>query len=196
MKAPVGLLSGRAVCVSRWRGFAPTSSADAPLSHFHGWGRNGKRHLQRLLPAEAAALRRIPLQALRASSPKGEPFVAAANFPALLKPSPWGRWLDAQRQDGRGWSSPITQQSRPVVAGRLCCAYWKGSIGRWQLLCFAGRGFFSRARTRMTDAPGTRLTGRNDAFSPYQEGRFCVMLSVPRFARFGRFSARIDPQMR
>ena len=23
MKAPVGLLSGRAVCVSRWRGFAP-----------------------------------------------------------------------------------------------------------------------------------------------------------------------------
>ena len=36
IKAPVGLLSGRAVCVSRWRGFAPTSSADAPLSHFHG----------------------------------------------------------------------------------------------------------------------------------------------------------------
>ena len=30
MKAPVGLLSGRAVCVSRWRGFAPTSSADFP----------------------------------------------------------------------------------------------------------------------------------------------------------------------
>jgi len=27
-KAPVGLLSGRAVCVSRWRGFAPTSSAE------------------------------------------------------------------------------------------------------------------------------------------------------------------------
>ena len=28
MKAPVGLLSGGAVCVSRWRGFAPTSSAE------------------------------------------------------------------------------------------------------------------------------------------------------------------------
>ena len=28
IKAPVGLLSGRAVCVSRWRGFAPTSSAE------------------------------------------------------------------------------------------------------------------------------------------------------------------------
>ena len=47
MKAPVGLLSGRAVCASRWRGFAPTSSADAPVFHFHGRGRNGKRHLQR-----------------------------------------------------------------------------------------------------------------------------------------------------
>ena len=28
MEAPVGLLSGRAVCVRRWRGFAPTSSAE------------------------------------------------------------------------------------------------------------------------------------------------------------------------
>ena len=45
IKAPVGLLSGRAVCVSRWRGFAPTSSADAPLSHFHERGRSGKLHL-------------------------------------------------------------------------------------------------------------------------------------------------------
>ncbi|HBB10040.1 MAG TPA: LysR family transcriptional regulator, partial [Faecalibacterium sp.] len=27
-KAPVGLSSGGAVCVSRWRGFAPTSSAE------------------------------------------------------------------------------------------------------------------------------------------------------------------------
>ncbi|HAH90075.1 MAG TPA: hypothetical protein DCL93_08495 [Faecalibacterium sp.] len=30
IKAPVGLLSGRAVCASRWRGFAPTSSTDFP----------------------------------------------------------------------------------------------------------------------------------------------------------------------
>ena len=28
MEAPLGLLSGRAVCVSRWRGFTPTSSAE------------------------------------------------------------------------------------------------------------------------------------------------------------------------
>ena len=38
MKAPVGLLSGRAVCVSRWRGFAPTSSAERSKRYFHQWG--------------------------------------------------------------------------------------------------------------------------------------------------------------
>ena len=37
MKAPVGLLSGRAVCVSRWRGVAPTSSAERSKRYFHGW---------------------------------------------------------------------------------------------------------------------------------------------------------------
>ena len=39
MKAPVGLLSGRAVCVSRWRGFAPTSSAERSKRIFteRGW---------------------------------------------------------------------------------------------------------------------------------------------------------------
>ena len=43
MKAPVGLLSGRAVCVSRWRGFAPTSSAERDKRYFHGKGRRGKQ---------------------------------------------------------------------------------------------------------------------------------------------------------
>ena len=36
IKAPVGLLSGRAVCVSRWRGFAPTSSAERSKRIFTG----------------------------------------------------------------------------------------------------------------------------------------------------------------
>ena len=31
MKAPVGLLSDGTVCVSRWRGFAPTSSMQASV---------------------------------------------------------------------------------------------------------------------------------------------------------------------
>ena len=63
MKAPVGLLSGRAVCVSRWRGFAPTSSAERSKRYFHGRGRNGKRHLQRrfLRKRSAAGGRLLPL---------------------------------------------------------------------------------------------------------------------------------------
>ena len=36
MKAPVGLLSGRAVCVSRWREFTPTSSAERSKRIFTG----------------------------------------------------------------------------------------------------------------------------------------------------------------
>ena len=46
MKAPVGLSSGRAVCVSRWKGFALTSSAERSKRFFHKWGRRGKQHLQ------------------------------------------------------------------------------------------------------------------------------------------------------
>ena len=63
MKAPVGLLSGRAVCVSRWRGFAPTSSAERSKRYFHGRGRRGKRHLQRrfLRKRSAAGGRSLPL---------------------------------------------------------------------------------------------------------------------------------------
>ena len=36
MKAPVGLLSGRAVCFSSWRDFAPTSSAERSKRIFTG----------------------------------------------------------------------------------------------------------------------------------------------------------------
>ena len=63
MKAPVGLLSGRAVCVSRWRGFAPTSSAERSKRYFHRGGRKGKRHLQRrfLRKRGAAGKRSLPL---------------------------------------------------------------------------------------------------------------------------------------
>ena len=57
IKAPVELLSGRAVCVSRWRGFAPTSSAERSKRYFHGRGRNGKRQLLRLLPRGEQAQR-------------------------------------------------------------------------------------------------------------------------------------------
>ena len=47
MKAPVGLLSGKAVCVSRWRGFAPTSSAERSKRIFTGRGVTANRQLTR-----------------------------------------------------------------------------------------------------------------------------------------------------
>ena len=37
--------------------FAFVALCGALQTHFHGWGRSRERHLQRLLPAEAAALR-------------------------------------------------------------------------------------------------------------------------------------------
>ena len=58
MKAPVGLLSGRAVCVSRWRGFAPTSSAERDKTHF----------LRRVVRNELPRLKPVGF----ASSPKGD----------------------------------------------------------------------------------------------------------------------------
>ena len=35
-------------------------------------------------------------------SSKGEPLAKPETLPLPLKPSPWGRWIAAQRQDGRG----------------------------------------------------------------------------------------------
>ena len=59
MKAPVGLLSGRAVCVSRWRGFAPTSSAGRSKRCFHRRGCNQKWQMQ-TLPSSPSPSRLTP----------------------------------------------------------------------------------------------------------------------------------------
>ena len=66
MKAPVGLLSGRAVCVSRWRGFAPTSSAERV-----------RRFSQRRLDTRTLSV--ISLCSMPAP-PKGELLCAAARL--------------------------------------------------------------------------------------------------------------------
>ena len=65
MKAPVGLLSGRAVCVSRWRGFAPTSSAERSKRIFTG-GVVAANGICSAAFCESAALR------VGARSPMGE----------------------------------------------------------------------------------------------------------------------------
>ena len=54
MKAPVGLLSGRAVCVSRWRGFAPTSSAGFSESRIKNLIPLFMRRVQRRRPPPVA----------------------------------------------------------------------------------------------------------------------------------------------
>jgi hypothetical protein len=84
MKAPVGLLSGRAVCVSRWRGFAPTSSAERSKRYFHGRGRREKRHFQRrFLRKHGAAVSALALSVTFGdSSPKGRALGMAGKFPA------------------------------------------------------------------------------------------------------------------
>ena len=56
MKAPVGLLSGRAVCVSRWRGVAPTSSAERSKRLFTGGVVEGN-YICNAAFCESAALR-------------------------------------------------------------------------------------------------------------------------------------------
>ena len=73
MKAPVGLLSGRAVCVKQMEGLCPDKLCGALQTHFHGRGRGGKRQVQRrfLRKRGAAGERARPLRRSRASSPKG-----------------------------------------------------------------------------------------------------------------------------
>ena len=50
--------------------------------------------------------------------------MAAANFPALLKPSPWGRWLRPAGADGRG---KPREQTPPVAYGDS--PLWDGAFG-------------------------------------------------------------------
>ena len=76
MKAPVGLLSGRAVCVSRWRGFAPTSSAERSKHIFTGGVMEGNGICSAAF-CESAALRGITPSVIAygdATFPKGTAF--------------------------------------------------------------------------------------------------------------------------
>ena len=77
---------------------------DAPLSHFHGWGRGGKRHLQRLLPAEAAALRwEIPPQSRCARQlPQGDAFRGGSKLSGIAKSRPLGEGGCDQREQTEG----------------------------------------------------------------------------------------------
>ena len=102
MKAPVGLLSGRAVCVSRWRGFAPTSSAELSKRIFTGRVMEGNGICSAAF-CESAALRGSTPSVIAygdATFPKGTAFRIAAKFPSSQKASPWGSWLCAAKTEG------------------------------------------------------------------------------------------------
>ena len=99
------------------------ASADAPVCHFHGWGRKGDQHLQRLLPAEAAALRENPLsQSLSAltAPPKGGAF---CHLPVSANKAPPSGELDATSGSGlRGFSRTLLliRWGRLQHARKLC----------------------------------------------------------------------------
>ena len=63
-----------------------------------------------------------------ASSPKGTPLPRRETLRHSLKPSPWGRWLDAKRQDGRG-SFP---GSGLALSGAAAPALPKGEPLAWR----------------------------------------------------------------
>ena len=98
MKAPVGLLSGRAVCVSRWRGVAPTSSAERSKRIFTGEVVEGNGSCRAAF-CESAALREAPLPSSPAAmppSPRGRLFAVAGNFAAAPKGAPLGELAKPQ----------------------------------------------------------------------------------------------------
>ena len=93
-------------------------SAERSKRYFHGRGRNGKRHLQRrFLRKQGAAGNTPSVFAAQSQLPQGDAFGHCRKLCRhRQKPSPWGRWLDAKRQDGRGKLPPRgSWQNRQVL---------------------------------------------------------------------------------
>jgi len=82
--------------------------------------------------------------------PRGRLMAMPEALPPLLKPSPWGRWLDAKRQDGRGipqfFPSPaMIHPAQPYAVRERCrnsvrrqkggkqteCRFWGGKVVRF-----------------------------------------------------------------
>ena len=127
------------------------ASADAPVCHFHGWGRKGDRHLQRLLPAE---VRREPSQSsLHDASSLGEganplrltPF---ARFPLLSLHDIFPRPGEVFPLGG-SWQSrqALTERARTVVLRPCFSLYmYKSDRTAHTKHCVAGAAEFSTGR--------------------------------------------------
>ena len=101
MKAPVRLLSGRAVCVSRWRGFAPTSSAERSKRIFTGGVVEGNGSCRAVF-CESAARRGITPSVIAygdATFPKGAAFRGGGKLCGSTERRPLGGAV-AQRLRG------------------------------------------------------------------------------------------------
>ena len=93
-------------------------SAERDKRYFHGRGRNGKRHLQRRFLRKRGAGGNTPsVFAAQSQLPQGDVLWQCRKLcRRRQKPSPWGRWLDAKRQDGRGKLPPRGScQNRQVL---------------------------------------------------------------------------------
>ena len=93
-------------------------SAERSKRYFHGRGRNGKRHLQRRFLRKRGAAGNTPsVFAAQSQLPQGDALWQCRKLcRRRQKPSPWGRWLDAKRQDGRGKLPPRgSWQNRQVL---------------------------------------------------------------------------------
>ena len=101
----------RATSPERGR-FCSTYRKVPKSSPFGGAGRDRRERTER------GCSRGYPLSlcCAKPAPPRGSLWVLPQSFPLPLKPSPWGRWLDAKRQDGRGHSLvtlPYKRAKRP-----------------------------------------------------------------------------------
>ena len=130
-------------------------SALAPLAEMRYTGntktnvkeRNSRSQNLMVLPAPSERFWRNPLSLL---PPRGRLMAMPETLPPLLKPSPWGRWLDAKRQDGRGipqfFPSPaMIHPAQPYAVRERCrnsvrrqkggkqteCRFWGGKVVRF-----------------------------------------------------------------
>ena len=113
--------------------FAFVALCGALQTHFHGRGRNGKRQMQRRFLRKRGAAGNTPsVFAAQSQLPQGDALWQCRKLcRRRQKPSPWGRWLDAKRQDGRGKLPPrgSCQNRQVLTEGVPSCEknqnFWK-----------------------------------------------------------------------
>ena len=103
--------------------FAFVALCGALQTHFHGWGRGGKRQLPRLFPAETAARRAPPQSAhcVRSQLPQGDAF-ALCRKPCRhhQKPSPWGLTSPGRGKMSRSDKRGSVASPQAMTEGVIC----------------------------------------------------------------------------